>query len=864
MRMSWRQRTGYEIDEEIEQHLDDRYRELIAAGRSADEAERLVRDEVRGWTPTRRVLNGIAGDARFAIRALGKQPGFTAVVLLTLALGIGANAAIFSVVNAVVLRPLPFRDANRIVVIWGNLRRPGVEEIPGSAGEYVDYRDRNRSFDVVAAYDTLGFNLTGGGDPERVEGAVVSTTFFSLLGVAPEVGRTFATDQDQPGRADVAVISHRLWTRRFSGDPAIAGRIVPIDGKPTTIVGVMPAAFEFPDQAIDVWKPFVLDADALSADNRGSHGYTILGRLKPNVTIAQATGDLDALAGNFQQRFPLNYRNGFTTTLRRLQDEIVGDTSRALLVLLGAVAVVLLIACANVANLFLARAASRRKEIAMRTALGASRARLVRQLLTESVVVAAIGGAIGLLLSSWGVRMLVAAAATGIPRLQEVSVDWRVVAFTAMVALATGVLFGVMPALSASRAGVNEALKDGTRSSAHGQVRAGRALVAAEVALSLVLLVAAGLLVRSFARLQDVAPGFNPERLLTFRLSLPESRYTTFAKGEAFFDELFARLRTHPDVGGVVAINALPFSGIGGSRSFHIEGRPPLKPGESMEEQLRIVTDGYFGAMGIPMLAGREFTPRDSPAAPRVAVVNDAFARKHFPGRTAIGQRVSFTQDAPQWYQIVGIAANIKHRGLDAADRPELYVPYRQPLFTSWTVRPMYVVVRSAAPAAAMPTVRRDIAGIDADQPVSDARTMAERIEGSLAARRFNLVLLGVFAVLALTLAAVGIYGVVAHSVTDRIHEIGVRVALGAQRRDIVAMIMRQGLAATIVGTIAGIGAALAVTRVMSTLLFGVGAADPATFTVIPLLLIGVAAAACYLPARRATHVDPLKALRAE
>jgi putative ABC transport system permease protein len=863
--MSWRERTGYQIDEEIEQHLDDRYRELIADGRSPQEAERLVRDEVRGWTPKRRYLDGIGGDLRFAIRALGKHPGFTAAVLLTLALGIGANAAIFSVVDAVVLRPLPFRDADRLVVIWGNLRRPGVEEIPGSAGEYVDYRDQSRAFDAVAAYDTLGFNLTGGGEPERVDGAVVSATFFPLLGGAAEIGRTFAADEDQPGRGDVAVISHRLWTRRFSADPAIAGRVVPIDGRPTAIVGVMPAGFQFPDDGVEVWKPIVFDADALSANNRGSHGYTILGRLKAGVTIAQATGDLDDVGATFQRRFPDNYRNGFSVRLRLLQDEIVGDTGRALFVLLGAVGLVLLIACANVANLFLARAATRRREIAMRTALGASRARLIRQLLTESVVVAAVGGAIGLVLSAWTVETLVAAAPGSIPRLPEVAVDWRVVAFTAVIALATGVMFGIAPALAASRTAVNDALKEGARSGAHGHVRSGRALVAAEVALSLVLLVAAGLLVRSFARLHEVAPGFDSDRLLTFRLSLPESRYSTFAKGDMFFDELFERLRAHAEVRGVAAISALPFGGFGGSRSFGIEGRPPLKPGESMEEQLRIVTDGYFGAMGIPIVAGREFTARDAGSAPRVAVVNEAFARKHFPGGAAIGQRVSFEQDTPQWYQIVGIAGNVKHRGLDAPDRPELYVPYRQPLFASWTVRPMYVVVRTAAvPASALPMVRRDLAGIDPDQPISDARSMEERIAGSLAARRFNMALLGMFAGLALTLAAVGIYGVVAYSVTDRVHEIGVRVALGAQPRDVVAMIMREGLAATLVGTIAGIAAALTVTRVMSTLLFGVGAADPLTFTVIPLLLVVVAAAACYIPARRATRVDPLQALRTE
>jgi putative ABC transport system permease protein len=857
-----------DVAEELRQHLDDQYRELRAAGASHDDALRAMADDVNAVRSRRSGLRPelIAADVRYAFRTLRRNPGFAIVVLLTLALGIGANAAIFSVVNGVLLRPLPYRDADRLMVIWGDLKRPGLNDIPASAGEYVDYRDRTHAFEQVAAYDTVGFNLTGGGEPERVDGAIVSTTFFSLLGASAQVGRTLVADEDQPGRDDVVVLSHSLWTRRFSANPAIVGQTIPVDGRPAQVVGVMPAAFQFPDRSIEIWKPFLLDAEALSDNNRGSHGYTALARLKAGISRQQAQADLNAVTAAFKADHPGNYRNGFGATLRPLQEEIVGDSGRPLIVLLGAVAVVLLIACANVANLLLARAASRRKEIALRMALGASRGRLVRQLITESVLVSAIGGLIGLGLAAWGVDLLIASAPDSIPRIQEVGVDARVAGFTALVSLATGLVFGLVPALRASRAPLNDALKEGGRAGGGGvHGFAGRALVVSEVALSLVLLIAAGLLIHSFTRLQDVAPGFDSSRLLTFRLSLPESRYTTFQKGQSFFDEFFNGLRRSPGVRGVAAINALPFSGLGGSRSFHIEGREEKRPEDQTEEQLRIVTDGYFAVMGIPIVAGREFTDRDALNQPRVAVVNDAMAKKHWPHESPIGRRVSFSTDEPHWYEIVGVAGNIKHRALEAADRPELYVPYRQPLFAGWTVRPMYVIARTSAdPASTVAIARHEIARVDRDQPISDVRTMDERIGRSLSSRRFSMVLLALFAGLALTLAAVGIYGVVAYAVTERTHEIGVRVALGAQRRDVMAMVVGQGMTMTLVGTAIGVAASAALARLMSSLLFGVSAVDPATFVAIPLLLVAVALAACYVPARRAMRVDPLQALRSE
>ena len=570
----WPRRIG----EEMRQHFDDEYDALRAAGTSHEDAMAALAEDVAAAVPAAaRPVEEIRADLRDALRSLRKYPAFTTVVLLTLALGIGANAAIFSVVNAVLLRPLPYHDADRLVVIWGDLHRPGVNEIPASAGEFADYRNRSHAFEHVAAYDTLGFNLTGSGEPERLEGAIVSASLFPLLGASAQIGRTFVNAEEQPGREQVVVLSHALWTRRFNADPAIVGQIVALDGRPVQVLGVMPASFHYPDAGVEIWKPVLLDAAALSNDNRGSHGYTALARLKPGVTLAQARADLAGVTATFKAEHPGNYRSGFSAKLRPLQEEIVGDTWRSLLILLGAVAVVLLIACANVSNLLLARAASRRREIALRTALGASRCRLVRQLLTESVLVAVVGGAIGLVLASWGVDLLIASAPDTIPRLGEVAVDRRVILFTAIVSLGTGLLFGIVPALRASGTPLNDTLKDGGRSGGAIHGRAGRLLVVAEVALSLVLLVGAGLLVHSFARVQNVAPGFDATGVLTLRLSLPESRYTTFQKGDAFFDDLFTVLRTRPEVRAVAAANALPFSGGGGSRTFHIEGREPKR-----------------------------------------------------------------------------------------------------------------------------------------------------------------------------------------------------------------------------------------------------------------------------------------------
>jgi len=853
--MNWK-----DMAQEVADHLRDQYADLRASGVSHRDAMRVNAAEVAGLNP-----RDWPAEVRHAARSLWKARGFSLTVILTLALGIGANAAIFSVVNAVVLRPLPYRDPARIVVVWDNLVRHGLKDIVVSALEYTEFRDRSRVFERMAAYDTKGFNITGIATPERVAGAVVTAGVLPLLGVAPEVGRVFEDGDERPG-VERAVLSHGLWQRMFGGDRGIVGKMVAIDGTGTEVIGVMPAAFHFPDDTIGLWKVVAFDADLLSENNRGSRSYTVLGRLKPGVSVAQAQQDMNRVTSGMAEAQPQHYRGGYFTTVRTLQEDVVGSTRRTLLLQFGAVGFVLLIACANVANLLLARGGSRRREVAIRTALGAKRSRIVRQLLTESLLLALCGGAVGLLTAIWSLDALVAIAPADVPRLGEIALDGRVVAFTAIVSVVTGIVFGIVPSLQLSRTDPGEALKDGGRAAASGRRRAaGGALIVAEVALSLVLLVGAGLLVNSFARVQGVAPGFNADRVLTMRIAPPEAKYRTFAQGEAFYNELFSRLRAAPGIRSVGAANAVPLSGFGGDRTFYIEGRSIARPEDQIDEEIRFVTPGYFRTMEIPVVQGREFDERDTAAAPRAAIVNQALARKYWPSGGAIGHRVSFTQQQPNWYQIVGVVGAIRHRALDAQELPELYVPYAQPLFAGSTVRPMFVVMRTDSdPLAMTASVRQVVAAIDPDQPIADVRSMEQRLSTSLASRRFNMLLLLLFAAAALTLSAIGIYGVVAYAVTERTREIGVRLALGARRSDVVNMIVGEGLGLAIGGAVLGAIAAISLTRVMASLLFDVTPTDPLTFAVVSLLLLVVAGAASWLPARRATEVDPLIALRSE
>ena len=812
-------------------------------------------------------MDSLIKDIRYALRLLRKRPGFAAVAIITLALGIGANSAIFSVVNAIALRPLPYRDSQRLMVLWGNLHGSGLDQTEISAPEFIDFKSQSTSFEEIAAYTEEGFNLTGFDQPERLRGARVSDALFPLLGVAPQVGRNFLNEEDQSGHDRVVILSHSLWRRRFAGNPAIVNQSIRLDGESVIVAGIMPESFHFPNKDAEIWRPLALDPDLLTENNRGSHFLNVIARLKSQVSLEQARAEMNTLTTRLSQEHRQTYPRGFSVTVRSLHDDLVGNLRTALFILLGAVGLVLAVACANVAHLLLANSASRYKEIAVRTALGASRSRVIRQFLSESLLLSLLGGVVGLALAIWGVRLLVALIPKDTPRVEEITLDYRVVLFTFGISILTGLIFGLAPAFQSRRAELNETLKEGGRGGTEGRRRVHlRSLLAvSEVALALVLLIGAGLLIKSFRRLQEVKPGFEPAQLLTMRVALPETKYSDFSKSRAFFEQLFDRLKARPEVKSVAAINLLPFGGSGADRSFTIEGHP-VAPGEAHpDEQIRFVSAGYFEAMGIPLQKGRDFNARDLPATPQVTIVNQAMVRKYWPNEDPLGKRLSFSQRSPKWYEIVGVVGNVKHRSLDLEDKPEIYIPFFQPLFADSNIQPMYVVTRTTVePTSMIGTVRGEVAAIDPDQPVASMLTMDQRIADSVAPRRFNMFLLGLFAALALVLSAIGIYGILAFSVAQRTHEIGVRMALGARRRDVMSMVIRAGFSLAVVGILIGLAVAYAATRLMTTLLFQVSTTDTSTFLLDALLLAAVALIACYIPARRATKVDPLVALRYE
>ena len=800
-------------------------------------------------------------DLRYGLRTLLKNPGFCAVAILALALGIGPNTAIFTMVNAVLLKPLPVPEPNRVVMIWGTLLKSGFDQMPVSAADYLDWKQQARSFDHMSAAFAIpeyGLNISGIGDPERAPAALASQEFLPALGIKPIVGRNFLPEEDRPGGPPAVLISNALWQRRFHSDPAAVGRTLTVDGIPRTVVGVVPHELGEMVRA-DLWLPTAINP---TNPERRNHNYGIVARLKPGVTVAQARSEMTVIAQRLELAYPAT-NTGWGITLFPMAEMFTGRIRPVLLILLGAVGLLLLIACANLANLLLARAATREKEIAIRGALGAGRGRIVRQLVTESLVLAMAGGALGLILASYGVQAMRAVVPDMFPMLQHMSVDLPVLAFTLGISIATGLLFGLVPAWRSSHTDLNTTLKESaSRSEGGGSSHRIRSfLLASEVALAVLLSVSAGLLLRSFVRVMAVDPGVRTANVLTMNLSLPDSRYDTPLKRATFYKSLTERLETLPGIRSAGAVMFLPLrvsilSFRIGVNSFVIQGRPPVPQDQRPQADYRIATPGYFGTMGIALRQGRLLDAHDDLNAKRVALVNEAMVRKHFAHENPLGQHLVMGEPT----EIVGVVADAKMYGLDAPVEPAVYVPHMQHPAES-----MGVAVRTAGDPTAMGSaVRREILKLDAEQPISSVRTMEDVLSDSLMLRRATMLMLIVFALLALTLATVGIYGLTAYSVSRRTHEIGLRVALGASRPQILRLVVGRGLVTSIIGAAIGVGAAFLLTRGLSGMLYGVTATDPLVFAGVPLLLIAVSVVASYVPARKATTIDPLVALRYE
>ncbi len=802
-------------------------------------------------------------DLRYGARMLTKNPGFTLIAVITLALGIGANAAIFSVVNAVLLRPLPFKDPGRLVWVWGTV--PKFGQANHSPVEFLAYQAQQTSFTEMAAYRNMPFTVTGGAGPEYVQGMIVSPNYFSLLGVPAARGRVFQPEDVRQGAPRLAVVSYGLWQKRYGGDPSLIGRSLTINGESATVIGVMPPNFQL-NLSMDLWLSPSQMAPDYQMNYRGdtlamreNHYLRVMGRLKPGATVQQAQADLNAVAARLEQQYPDQAGHGARVV--SLQELAVSDVRLTLLTLFGAVGLVLLIACANVTNLSLARATARYREIAIRAAVGARRFSLIRQLLTESVLLSLAGGLAGWLLASWGVELLLSLSPEGALRLQEARLDTTVFLFTLSVSMAAGVVSGLAPALAASKTDLVSTIKDGARGARTGvgRNRLRQGLVVAEVALALVVLIGAGLLVGSFARLTAVKPGFDPNNLMTMWIALTGERYGTVTANTRFIKELTASLEALPGARGVAISDDFPIQGTDTRDYPEIEGR-----GAAPEDRTLVghhaINPRYFEAMRVPLVKGRAFTERDDASAPPVVIINEAMANRVWPNEEALGKRIRFGGPGEPWIEVVGVVANVKHDGLHLADSPHCYSPHLQ---QPWPF--LAIAVRSQTDQAALlASVRQAVRKIDPNLPLVQPLTMEDRMERVLATRRLTLALFSLFAVVALSLAAIGLYGVMSYGVAQRTHELGIRIALGATSRDALKSVIGQGMKLVALGLALGLGVALIGSRLMSHLLFGVSARDPLTFVVIAFLLTLVALLACWIPARRATKVDPMVALRNE
>ena len=863
-----RSQVEQELSDELSAYVELLTEKYMKGGMSKEEARRAalvetggveqVKEEVRAGR-TGFGLETFMQDLRYGLRSLLKKPGFTATAVIALALGIGANTAIFSVINGVLLRSLAYANPDSIVMVWERSVARSDHRNVVSPANFLDWQKQSTSFAHMAAIAEQRVNLTGGtGEPEEIKVQVVTQPFFAALGVQPLVGRSFIPEEDRVGNDLVIVLSDELWRNRFGADPAIVGKQVTISGRQRTVIGVMPPGFHFLDNQVKAWLPFALDPAVNYREASGRY-LRVVARLKPGVSLQQAQAEMTGIARQLEQMH-VKYNTGWGVNVVPMHEQVVGEIRPILIVLLAAVAFVLLIACANVANLLLSRAASRQRELALRAALGASRMRLVRQMLTESLLLAVMGGVVGVFLAYWGIRLLIAFGPDNIPRLSEITIDPRVLAFTFGISLLTGVLFGLVPALQASRPDLNDALKEGSRGSTGGRSRTLRnVFVVAEVSLALVLLIGAGLMIRSFMRLQSVQTGFQPENVLTMRVQLPRAKYAEPHQKVEFFKQAEQRIAALPGVQSVGAISYLPLTGPAARDGFKIVGQPDPAPGQEPPCEVRVITPTYFQAMGIPLLKGRLLDQRDG-KEPKVLLINETLAKRYFPNEDPIGKRIAVSWSDGEIDEIVGVVGDIREGALNKDPEPAVYWPHPREPYGG-----MALVVRASGDAARLGTaVQKEIRALDPEQPVADVRTMEQVIARSIARPRFNMLLLAIFAGVALLLASVGLYGVMNYSATQRIHEVGIRMALGATRTDIMRLIVGNGMLLTLIGIAIGVAASIGLTRVMQSFLFGIGATDAVTFIGVSALLIVVALLANYIPAHKATRVNPTIALRYE